>query len=104
MPLMNEAGVPRTPIFEPISMSALISFSYFFESSAAWTFFTLTPTSPASFSRLARSSWVWFSKSFLCICQNLPSSPATRATMAAGMALGWKLSGKSRQTTRTLPL
>ena len=33
-----------------------------------------------------------------------PASPATRATMAAGMALGWKSSGKSRQTTRTLPL
>src|ERR1051325_2243586 len=46
----------------------------------------------------------WLAKILSCISQNLPCSPAARAAMAAGMALGWKGSGRSRHATRTLPL
>ena len=38
------------------------------------------------------------------ISQNLPCSPAQRTASAAGRALGWKSSGKSRLTKRTLPV
>ena len=101
---MKNAGVPRAPILPPAAASASIASFPFWASSAALNLPMLSPSSWAYFSYVSRSRWAWSAKIFLCISQNLPWSPAARAAIAAGTALGWKGSGRSRHATRTLPL
>src|SRR5207237_10149206 len=73
-------------------------------SRAALNLTMLSPSSPAYFSYVSRSMCCWSAKILSCISQYLPWSPAARAAIAAGIALGWKGSGRSRHATRTLPL
>src|SRR5438445_12808424 len=63
-----------------------------------------SPICFAHSSYLASDSSAWWSKSSLCICQNLPCLCAAIAALAAGSALGWKESGSLRQTSLTSPV
>src|SRR3954464_6828023 len=66
----------------------------------------LRPISLAHSSYFASESALWLANIRSCIFQNLslPCFAAAIAAFAAGIALGWKLSGSLRQTMRTSSL
>ncbi len=93
---MTNVGVPPTPSFVPSCVSAWISASYFVDAAQAEKAFGSSFKSPAVLVMYSGVSRFAFRIRPSRISQNFPCSPAQRAARAAGIACGWKSSGKSR--------
>ena len=99
-------GVPVIPTAEP-SWNRLpdVGRCRNRESARALNLVVSSLSSVANFRCLLASTACRRSRASGCrISQNFPWSPAQRDAIAAGFAFGWKSSGKSRDTKRTLPV